>query len=94
MEQSPRKKVGTHRLRPLNAPAALQVKVDGGVPQALMWRSHWRSVEHVDEIWRVDDGWWRAAPTARTYFRLALDGGHVVTLFRDEIGGGWWEQRY
>ena len=94
MEQSPRAKVGTHRLRPLNAPAALRVRADAGIPRAVLWRSQWRSVENVDEVWRVDDGWWRPSPTARTYFRLAVGGGHVVTLYRDEIGGGWWEQRY
>jgi hypothetical protein len=51
-------------------------------------------VLRVEEVWRVDDGWWRPGPVRRTYFRVALDEGLLVTLFHDQEEGGWWSQRY
>jgi hypothetical protein len=68
--------------------------VEAGLPAAVLLRERWRRVERVEEVWRVDDGWWRPEPVARTYLRLALDGGQVLVLYRDEVRGGWWTQRY
>jgi hypothetical protein len=51
-------------------------------------------VERIDEVWRVVDEWWRASSIARTYYRVSLDDGRLVTLFHDEIANGWFEQRY
>jgi hypothetical protein len=78
----------------LNAPAALQVRIGGGLPRALLRRQRWQRVDRVEDVWRVDDGWWRSQPVSRTYFRLALEGGHVVTVYRDDLDGTWWTQRY
>jgi hypothetical protein len=44
-------------------------------------------VARVEEVWRVDDGWWRPHPVQRTYFRLALDDGRPLTLYRDQAAG-------
>lgn len=33
-------------------------------------------------------------PISRAYYELLLEGGRAVTVFRDEISGGWCEQRY
>ena len=94
MESGPRAKVGAHRLRPLNAPVPVQLRVDAGVPRAVLQRAGWRRVDRVEQVWRVDDGWWRPSPVARTYFRLGLESGHVITLYRDDIEGTWWAQSY
>ena len=94
MEPDPRTATGAHRLRPLNAPAPAQVREEAGVPRALSLRGRWRRVLRVEEVWRVDDGWWRPQPVRRTYFRVALDEGVLVTLFHDQEEGGWWSQRY
>ncbi|HKF76871.1 MAG TPA: hypothetical protein VKF59_12065 [Candidatus Dormibacteraeota bacterium] len=51
-------------------------------------------METVEDVWRVDDGWWRPSPVARTYFRVLLEGGLVLTLYRDDLEGTWWAQRY
>ncbi len=65
-----------------------------GRPAAL-WLSGRRSaVEEVLETWRIDDEWWRERPVSRMYFSLSLVDGRVMTVFRDEIKGRWWEQRY
>ncbi len=66
------------------------------------------AVEHIDEVWRVAEAWWREAPIRRTYFRVLIEGGRPLTLFRDDdaiesrgVDGGtgesstaWYEQRY
>lgn len=94
MESHPGAKVGPHRLRPLNTPAPVRLRVDAGVPRAVLQRAGWRRVDRVEDVWRVDDGWWRASQVARTYFRLGLEGGHVITLYRDDIEGTWWAQSF
>ena len=94
MEPNPRAPAGAHRLRPVNAPAPVQLRTDGGIPRAVLRRSRWRRVEQVEDVWRVDDGWWRPTPVARTYFRVALQDGQVMTVYRDDARGTWWTQRY
>jgi hypothetical protein len=51
-------------------------------------------VETVEEVWRLAEAWWREAAQARTYYRVILEGGRPLTLYRDEISGAWWEQPY
>jgi len=72
----------------------VQLRVDAGVPTAVLQRAGWRRVDLVEEVWRVDDGWWRPSQVARTYFRLALEGGHLIALYHDYIEGTWWVQTY
>jgi hypothetical protein len=94
MEPGPRTAAGAHRLRPLNE--AQPVRVRSGVegPSAVEFRGRWRTVGRVEEAWRLDDGWWRPRPVRRIYYRLALDGGCLLTIYRDALDGGWWMQRY
>jgi hypothetical protein len=82
------------RLRPLNQPSAVGVKVSDGVPSEVLWRGTWRCCSRVEEVWRVEDGWWRPRPIRRTYFRLALEDSLVLTLYLDQIDGRWWTQKY
>jgi hypothetical protein len=82
------------RLRPLNQPSAVGVKVNDGVPSEVLWRGTWRRCSRVEEVWRVEDGWWRPRPIRRTYFRLALEESLVLTLYLDHLDGRWWTQKY
>lgn len=94
MESSTGTQAGAHRLRPLNAPAPVQLRAPSDAPWEVQIRGQWRRIERVEDVWRVDDDWWREPPLARTYLRVALEGGHVVTVFRDDVQGSWWAQRY
>lgn len=95
MEPDPGTAAGAHRLRPLNQGQPLRVRADGsGAPSAVELRGRWREVARVEEVWRVDDGWWRPLPVRRTYFRLALDGGRPLTVYLDAGDGAWRAQRY
>lgn len=43
----------------------------------------------------MEDGWWREQGLlVRTYFRLLLTDGHVVTVYQDGAGPRWCLQRY
>jgi len=55
------------------------------------------AVARVEEVWRIAEEWWRSDPLARTYYRLLLADGRVVTLFHDDAeasGDAWYEQVY
>ena len=85
---------GAGALRPLNAPQPAQIEAKGGWPAAVWERGVRLPVTSVDDVWRIDDEWWREAPVARTYFEVLLEGGRKVTVFRDYEAGGWYKQRY
>ena len=70
------------------------MRVEAGLPRAVQFRGSWRPVARTEEVWRVDDGWWRPHPVTRTYFRLDLGGGLVLTVYRDDEEHRWWMQRY
>lgn len=91
---------GLGRIRAVNSPRPVQVRVtEGDVPAAVRTGlpgsgGRWRRVERVMERWRVDEAWWRPQKVGRLYYRLALEGGAVIDLYRDMEDGRWYEQRY
>ncbi len=54
--------------------------------------SHARRIDEINEIWRVDDEWWRT-PISRRYVEVVLEGGGHVVLFEDLSIGQWFMQR-
>jgi hypothetical protein len=97
MEPNTRTPAGSNRLRPLNKPRPIQVRVGlGGRPQAVELHGRWRSAR-VEEVWRVEDSWWRR-PVGRTYFRLALEegrgSGSMLIVYWDQVERSWWRQPY
>jgi hypothetical protein len=65
-----------------------------GAPRAVAYEGAMRAVAAVQDRWRIDDEWWRERPLSRMYYQLQLDGGRVVTVYRDLPEGAWWIQRY
>jgi hypothetical protein len=81
-----------HALRPLNVPRSLRVRTGkGGRPLLLHLDRGVRRVQHILEIWQVDEEWWRE-PISRRYARLALDDGRIVTVYLDLLSQGWYLQ--
>lgn len=79
-------------LRPLNVPRPLRVRAgDGGRPRLLYLEGGIRKVQHILEIWQVDDEWWRD-PISRRYARLVLEDGQIVTVYRDLVRRRWYLQ--
>ncbi len=63
-----------------------------GAPLAIIKKGIRRRVVQVVDTWRIDDEWWRQE-ISRRYFLLELEGGFRLTVFRDLLGGKWYEQR-
>ncbi len=86
-------------LLPLNQPQPLRVEAPDGWPVAVhvpRTARHQTSsaVTSVEDIWRVEEEWWRDAPIARTYFEVLLDTGRRMTLFFDHASTSWYWQRH
>lgn len=94
-------------LRPLGLPRPAHVRADAdGVPIAVAVKraqqgaaaAAFRAVVQVDEAWRIAEEWWRPSPSgeglARTYYRVILEDGRAVTLYRDDEDEQWYEQSY
>jgi hypothetical protein len=60
----------------------------------VLFEDEMRPIAAIQDRWRIDDEWWRENEISRMYWSLQLEGGRVVTVYRDLIGGGWWLQRY
>jgi hypothetical protein len=67
---------------------------DSRHPCAVLFEGAMCPVASLQDRWRIDDEWWRETPIARAYYQLQLENGRVVTVYRDLVGGEWWEQRY
>ena len=83
------------RIRSLNSPRPLQVEAGkDGLPVAIHLSGRRLAVESLLETWRIDDEWWRERPVSRTYWRVALDDGRTMDVYRDEASGKWFRQAY
>lgn len=85
----------TPRLRSLNQPRVAKVEAaESGEPAALHVSGYRIGIESVIEAWRIDDEWWRERPVSRMYYRVALEDGRVVDLYRALKSGRWYRQSY
>ncbi len=80
-------------LRSLNQPRALRVVIDHGVPVVLIEGVRQLAVVEIQDIWTIEDEWWRQ-PINRRYFCLLLDGGIIRTVFHDRTTDTWYAQGY
>ncbi len=102
MESNPGATLRAHGVRPLGLPRPLTVHVDArGEPLAVTLHGgrddggrddgghgERHVVERVEEVWRIAEAWWREAPIRRTYYRVLIEGGRPLTLFRDDASTG------
>ncbi len=61
-------------------------------PVSLRLHGRWFEVGSVEDVWRIDDEWWREEAVSRMYYRCAVDGGMSVTVFHDLVTGKWYRQ--
>ena len=81
-------------LSPLKEPRPITVTAgEGGEPVAVMLGGHRLAVERVEDVWRIDDEWWREE-VSRLYYRLLLDDGRPLVVFHDLMRDLWCEQSY
>lgn len=82
------------RLRPLGSPSPLRVRTDPrGRPVEVCrpGRRGGSKVVSIHEIWRIDDEWWRR-PVSRLYYRVVLENGKMMAIYRDLTEGRWYAQ--
>lgn len=95
MVKNPGTPLRPHGLRPLAGPAPLDVRAGArGEPVAVRFEGALRDVEAIQDRWRIDDEWWRERELSRMYYEVRLDGGRIVTVYRDLLAETWWLQRY
>lgn len=80
--------------KPVNTPEPLKVEEDAsGLPVAVKIKRR-QAVATIEDKWRIDDEWWRAAPISRLYYNVLLASGQRLVLYKDLISGGWYMQEY
>ena len=95
MVENSRETAGAGSIRPLNLPAPVVVEQDEHQrPVALILGRRKLRVTSVEDLWEIDEEWWRTSPVARVYYTVALEDGRHMTIFRDLVNGGWYQQEY
>ena len=95
MVKNPRETPGAGPVRPLNQPEPVSVEEgEGRRPASLNMGRRRLVVASIDDVWEIDEEWWRKRPISRLYYRLTLEDGGSVTVFRDLHSGGWYQQQY
>lgn len=80
--------------QPVNVPKPLQVEEDAsGFPVAVRMKRR-QIVSSIEDRWRVDDEWWRAAAISRLYYKVLLTSGLRLVLYKDLVTGDWYQQDY
>ncbi len=87
------KKTGADQLRPLNLPRPIAVQADGDEPCVLIEGKRRIGVAQVQDVWKIDDEWWRN-PISRRYYQIVLADGTMRTIYHDLITDTWHEQAY
>jgi hypothetical protein len=66
---------------------------DAGAPVAVVLGGRRLAVERIEDVWRIDDEWWREE-VSRLYYRLLLKDGRTVTVCHDLTSRRWFKQDY
>lgn len=89
-------------VRRLNEPVPARVQLGcDDRPDVVAWHPHSSArgqvrtdrVEHVLDVWYVDDGWWSGAPIRRMYYECQLAAGARLIVVYDLEAERWFVQR-
>jgi hypothetical protein len=83
----------------LNQPEPMGVESHDGRPVTVLTKRNavrpvTTAIMSIEDIWRVEEEWWRDSPIVRTYFEVLLDTGRRMTLFFDHGSSSWYSQRH
>jgi hypothetical protein len=92
MVQNPREtlRAGTHK--PLNIPEPVGVEEDIDSLPVVVRMKRRVAITAIDNIWRIDDEWWRTEPVSRVYYAVLLASGQRMILFKDLKSNCWYQQ--
>jgi hypothetical protein len=81
-------------LKPVNLPEPIAVDEDVAGRPTVVTLCRRLPVAVIDDVWRLDDEWWRARPLSRMYYAVILGNGRRLTLFKDLVDSKWYHQSY
>lgn len=95
MVTSSRTPPGADRVRALNLPQPIAVTLDprSGKPCQLCAHGKCHEVERIQDVWQIDEEWWRE-PISRRYLQVLLQGGALRVIFHDRSTDAWFQQAY
>ena len=94
MVPDPGKTLHADTLKSVNLPEPIAVDEDKAGKPLMVTLGRRLPVAVIDDIWRLDDEWWRARPLSRMYYAVILGNGRRLTLYRDLLDGRWYHQSY
>ena len=94
MVSNTRKKTSSSRLRNINQPKYITVKVNqNNQPISVLIRNNWREVTKINDYWEISDEWWGDFPISRKYYSLTIDNDIRISIFIDLTNGSWYQQK-
>jgi hypothetical protein len=62
------------------------------VPVSIQVKGKTLNIARIEEVWEIDEEWWRERRIARRYYLVTTEAGGQITIFLDLVGGGWYRQ--
>ena len=94
MVQNSGKTLRIETYRTVNEPEQIQVEEEAsGFPLAVRM-SQRQAITAIDDMWRIDDEWWRHKPVSRFYYAVLLVSGQRIVLYKNLVNDCWYRQLY
>ena len=52
-----------------------------------------QKITTINDLWQVNDEWWREYPVSRRYYQITTQSDRRLTIFKDNLNGNWYCQK-
>ena len=52
-----------------------------------------QKITAINDLWQVNDEWWREHPISRRYYQITTQSDSRLTVFQDDLNGNWYWQK-
>ena len=52
-----------------------------------------QKITAINDLWQVNDEWWREHPISRRYYQITTQSDSRLTVFQDDQNGNWYWQK-
>ena len=52
-----------------------------------------QKITAINDLWQVNDEWWREYPVSRRYYQITTQSDRRLTIFKDDLNGHWYCQK-
>ena len=52
-----------------------------------------QKITTINDLWQVNDEWWREYPVSRRYYQITTQSDTRLTIFKDNLNGDWYCQK-